>query len=91
MQVSSSKLTERMTCHIGGLKVIHAGITIGEEKGIIEAHTDKSLSGALMTTKNMMNKEIIIGRVIGKERLSPSPVSSPTTEPTAANIDEYKK
>jgi len=80
-----SESIETINCHTGtfpdGILPI---ITIGDEKGMMLAHTEIGASG-FPTAVVMMIKDKIIGIVIGNIKDCASWGSSFTTLPTAAN------
>lgn len=80
-----SENMETTNCHIGtfpdGIRPI---ITIGEEKGMMLAHTEMGASG-FPTAVVMMIKDKIMGIVMGNINDCASCGSSFTTLPTAAN------
>ena len=70
---------------MGGLNGISAGMMIGEEKGIRDAHSARLPSGWPSTLTSTI-KEIISGSVTGKVNDCES-VSSPPAAPIAAKSD----
>ena len=68
---------------------MRAGMIMGEEKGISDAHSARFPSGCPSTFISMTN-EIMIGSMTGKVSDCES-VSSPPAAPIAANSDPYSK
>ena len=77
---------DKTNCQAGTLKGILASMTIGDENGTIDAQKASAECGSC-TTLSMMNKDKMIGIVIGNVKVCDW-VSSSDREPTAANSVE---